>query len=273
MCKDIISKRLEKSKTYYKLAFIVENSDGTEWMDFDLPHPNYHFKTVQGHLLIMWHILGYFGTKKSVDYLNDIIARFIFAFQENKVQRTEIWSKREDALTHDKINELKDFQNLQSLNNKTFCIDKRAESIQNRDQIFWSIKLNAEYLIKNYKTFTYDDLLNFALTNFEDYENSTLRAKCRNIFEWYDERDFKISEKREQKYSNLKEYHRETKMTRTEHIIKVNKQRAETKERAILNLTSGLFSDDYKKKNGTWNKQLIADTLNINKRTVYKYLD
>lgn len=266
----IITKKENKSKSF-ELSFLMRNSNGIEFLDYDLPHPNYHFKTAQGHLLISWLICGFTGTKASVDYLNDIIARYILSFPENKVERTKIWKKREDSLTHNSINKLKEFQNLKSIKSKARAISQRANLTATRDQIFYALKFYAEQLIRDFYSFTYSDLLDFALNNFEDYEKSTLRAKCKSIFNWYYERSFEIG-RANKKYSSLEEYHKETKMTRTEHITKVNKAKGEEKKRAIINLTTGLFAEDYKKKNGTWNKRLIADTLNINKKTVYKYL-
>lgn len=62
-------------------------------------------------------------------------------------------------------------------------------------------------------------------------------------------------------------------MTRKEHMIKINKDRAKQAERLVKNAISGLMSIDYKKKNGEWNISKIAKELGLTRPTVMKYLN
>lgn len=60
--------------------------------------------------------------------------------------------------------------------------------------------------------------------------------------------------------------------TRTEHILKVNAEKAEATKRKIINAMTGKFADDYKKKNGSWNALALSATTGVNEKTVRKYL-
>jgi len=62
------------------------------------------------------------------------------------------------------------------------------------------------------------------------------------------------------------------KMTREENMRKVTKARAEAKKRKVFNALSGLFADDFKKKNGKWNVTKIAKELNLTRNTTAKYV-
>ncbi len=260
----------KKEKKPFELAFFLNNATGSEFLDFDLPIPNYHYKTAQGHLIISWLLTGYFGTTKSQEFLNDIIARFILSFQDYKPTRTKIHTIRENSLQDKTTHELKEFQGLKSII-KAKKVVERANLTGTKDQIFFALKFYAEDLIKSTGICAYDDLYKFATDNFIYKEKSTLKAKCRSIINWYAERDFKTG-RANQKYNNLKEYWEDTEMTRAENMARVNKRRAENKEALILGLTTGLFCNEYKKKNGKWNYKKIGLELNINQETVSKYL-
>jgi len=61
-------------------------------------------------------------------------------------------------------------------------------------------------------------------------------------------------------------------MTRKAHITKINKAKAKQVETLIINATTGLLKDEYKKKNGEWNISKLANDLNLSRTTIYKYL-
>lgn len=269
---NIIPQRKEKkAEKQFELSFFLNNATGSEFLDFNLPIPNYLYHTAQGHIVIMWLINGYFGTAKSQEFLNDIIARFILSFSEYKPKRTKIFEKRENGIVASKnAHELKEFQGLKSIR-KAKKVAERANLTGTKDQVFYALKFYAEELIKETSICAFNDLYDFALDNFEYKDKSTLKAKCRSIINWYAERDFKIGRSK-QKYNNQKQYLEETEMTRIENMIRVNKRRAENKEALIIGLTTGLFCNEYKKKNGKWNYKKIGLELDINQETVSKYL-
>jgi len=266
----IAQNKTKNQLTGFWLHFYLKGS-GSEFLDYDLPIPNYLEHYNKGYA-IAWLIEGYFGTKKSEQFLNDIIARFMLSFADLSPKRLPYKPEYEKSLktAHilNKAYSLKSFSTkLKSIKTKK-KIPRRADMFE--DFIFWAIKLYAEDLIREYNLISYQLLEEFALNQFlHKKDKSTLKAKCRNIFNYYEERDFKIKEK---KYENNQKKYEGTKMTRTENIIKVNKARAEEKKRKILNITSGMFADDLKKKNGKWNIAKISKELNISYDTVKKYL-
>ncbi len=247
------------------------SGNGSEFLDYDLPIPTYLEHYNKGYA-VAWCIEGYFGTKKGEAFLNDVIARFILSFADLSPKRLpykpDYEKNNKTAHILVKAYSLKKFSSkLKSIKTRKE-IPQRAEVFE--DLIFWAIKLYAEDLIRDYGLIPYELLEDFAVNQFLHKKDfSTIRAKCRNIFNWYEERDFKIQEK---KYKNNKEKYEGTKMTRIENMKRINKERAEEKRRKILNALSGMFADDYKKKNGKWNISKIAKELNISRDTVKKYI-
>jgi Fic family protein len=59
---------------------------------------------------------------------------------------------------------------------------------------------------------------------------------------------------------------------RLEHIKKVHQTRTEKTKLKVLNATTGLMQNEYKKKNGTWNITKIAKELKMSINTVKKYI-
>jgi len=255
-----IENNLNNLKGYW-LHFYL-NGEGGEFLDYNLPIPTYLEHYNKGYA-VAWCIEGYFGTKKGEAFLNDVIARFIISFADLSPKRLpykpEVKKDNKTAHILNKAYSLKRFSTrLKSIKTKN-KIPQRAESFE--DLIFWAIKLMAEDLITQYGIIPYQQLEDFALNNFlHKKDRSTIRAKCRNIFNWYEQRDFKITKKKEWK------------MSRTDHIKAVHKKRTEETERKILNYTSGLFSETLKKKNGKWNISKISKDLNLSVNTVKKYL-
>jgi len=131
-----------------------------------------------------------------------------------------------------------------------------AESVGTIDQIFWAIKIYTEELIKEFGEgipVPYEMLEDFAMRNFEDRKDrSTLRAKCRNIWNWYDERGWKV--------------------TRRERALKNAETIKERKRRQILNAVTGMFKEQYIKPDGTWNKYKLAKDLGMSNKTIIKHI-
>jgi len=74
-------------KVYHTwLYFFLYEAIGDEFLEYNLPAPNYLLHAQRG-IFIGWIINGYPGTKKSREYFNDIIARFIIAYKQNKPER------------------------------------------------------------------------------------------------------------------------------------------------------------------------------------------
>jgi hypothetical protein len=239
------------------LYFFLYDAIGDEFLEYNLPAPNYLLKAQRG-VFIGWLINGYPGTKKSREYFNDIIARFIIAYKQHKPERLPYKPifEREAIIDTKHTWELKNFQNLPSLywaNEKEIWTTNSTGTI---DQIFWSIKIYTEELIKEFGEgipVPYELLQDFAFRNFFDRKDkSTLRAKCRNIWRWYNERGWK--------------------MTRRERALANAKSIKEKKRRQILNAVTGIMRDEYIKPDGTWNIYKLTKDLGMSKNTIKRHL-
>jgi len=159
-----------------KLSITIQG-DGSEIFDYSLPHPIKYTRNGNRYTL-EYAIKGYFSTKSSYEYLNDIIARFTLSM---KVLSTNISSTEDTGI------ELSYFKGLKSI--------KRANNYEKgdrgEDNVFWSIKLYTEDLIRQSgegNLIAYSLLESFAFSRFieRSKDKSTLKAKCRGIWEWYE---------------------------------------------------------------------------------------
>ncbi len=244
----------------YYICFLIQG-DGTEWIDADLPTPNW-FKKFKHSYLIGWLIDGYFKTSKNQAYLNDIVARMIFTLPVIE----KLNYKPNNELQIDKIYKLKEFKSLKSLPSKFKGYEYAIKPEKGHDRVFWAIKWKTEQIIEEQgegRPVVFDLLHSWATTHFIDdvKDKSTLKAKCRSVWEWYYDRDWTIPTRRE------------FLMTRSEHIKQVHEKRREDSKRKILNLITGLYAaNDYKTKTGKWNISKIAKELRMGRDTVRKYL-
>ena len=248
------------------LYFFLYDAIGDEFLEYNLPAPNYLLHAQKG-VFIGWLINGYPGTKKSREYFNDIIARFIIAYKQNKPERLPYKPifEREAIIDTKHTWELKNFQNLPSLywaNEKEIWTTNSTGTI---DQIFWAIKIYTEELIKEFGEgvpVSYELLQDFAFRNFFDRKDkSTLRAKCRNIWNWYNERSWTIPKRKEWKM---------TRSERAKENAKLKKQRA----RAILLgfIQNNLLANEYIKTDGTWNISKLSKATKLDPKTIRKHL-
>jgi len=267
-CMNIVSKKDNLLKSFWLYFHIFGNGD--EWIEYGLPIPTLHKHINKGYF-IGWALDGFFDTAKGREFLNDIIARFLISFSDTGIERLDYKPKEKDldeqtARIYKKVYKLREFsRKLESLPTKKY-IPKRANNF--KDFAFWAIKLHSEDMIRATGFIVYDSLESWALSQFIDKERSTIRAKCRSVFRWYEARDFQLSKTQEKKYKNNQEKFKGTKMTRVEHIKRVGKEKKEKNRRKVINLITGLYSFDYKKKNGKWHYQKIAEATGLSRYTV-----
>lgn len=268
----IIAKKTELIKAFWIYFHL---SDATAWIKEDIPQPTL-IKHINNGAYIGYAVDGYFGTKKSVEFLNDIIARFLITFKDENIRRLPFKPSKNDldektAHIFAKVYKLKEFsKRLNSLPIKKKYNPQRSDQFE--DFTFWAIKLYAEDMIRNYGQISYGIFESWALTQFEEKDRSTIRAKCRNIYNWYEARNWDISTKSRKKYKDHKEYLGATMATRKEHITQLNRSKGEQNKRAVVNVITGLFADDYKKKSGAWHYQKIADQVGLSSKTVAKII-
>ena len=163
--------------------------DGSELFDYSLPHPQKYERLGNLYTLI-FALNGTFFSEEAHEYLNDVLARFTLSMHVKFIDCKVSTEKQSQHL------ELKQFSNLKSI-----ARAKNYEKVEcGHDNVFWSIKLHTEALIKQYgegKLIAYSLLESYAFSHFVDAtkDKSTLKAKCRSIWNWYEERNWTISQR------------------------------------------------------------------------------
>ena len=240
--------KLYKKNTKISITIL---GDGSEIFDYSLPLP--HNYTRNGNKYTIEYIInGFFTTNKSITYLNDILARFTLSM---RVLNTKISSSEDDGI------ELSYFQGLKSV-----VRHKDYERVDvGQDNIFWAIKLYTEDLIREYgegNEVAYSLIESFAFARFIDRakDKSTLKAKCRSIWKWYDEQNWTIPKRKG------------LGMSRQEGAKKAREKRMADTKRKILSIVTGMFKDDYRSKSGAWNISKIAKDSGTSRNSVMKYL-
>jgi hypothetical protein len=260
----MIIQEKEKYVNTNTTLLVVARNDLSYSFGNELPYPQKHF--MSGNVFkYFWNINGFFGTNKSINYMNDIKARLHITFK-NTIVETKHYNNYQSSTL-----ELSHFQGLKSI--AINIINKTNRYDNTKDFIFWCLKLYAEDMIRESGVITYDILFQFAENNFwndlgtrscKDY--STLKAKCRSIVNYYICKEYRLD-----KYVR-KLTDEEYKMTRSQNMKRIKKRQAEETKKKVEHFMSGLFIDDYKKPNGKWNKSKIADALGITRPTLDKYL-
>jgi len=220
---------------------------------------------------IAWQIDGFFYTQKGIDYLNDMIARIILTLRECKPERLIYKPNTKQELAHyyPKIYKLKELQKAKSLTAKAHA-PRRAEALD--DYCFWAIKLYTEDSIRIFGegiVIPYSQIEEWAFAQFIDYKKgrSTVRAKARSVWNWYDEHDWLLPKGYKRKFTD-----EEYQMTRTERARSNAKARADKARKAVINAITGLYADEYKKKSGAWHIGKISKVTRVHRDTVSKYL-
>jgi hypothetical protein len=250
----------------FQLSFKLHDAVGGEFLDSKLPFPNSLVHGNRNTVYLMWLINGFFGTNKSKEYLNDIIARFLVTYSNFKPQRL---AYKQEIIQNDTLHELKEFRGLKSIKSRSYDVSRSENMSHAKDQVFFAIKFYAEQLIIDFGVCQYERLEDFALSNFSHTENSTLKSKCRSIVTWYAENNFKLSTT----YKKLTEEEREIlKVTRLENIKKITEDKVIKNKALVINATTGTMKDIYIKKNGKWNISKLGKDLNLARNTVMKYL-
>jgi len=261
-------KKIPTTWLYFKLQ-----GSGVEWIDQGLPIPNYLEHTHKGYIL-GYEINGYFGTQKSQEYLNDIIARVLITFKDLKACRLNyeplpplpLRSVR-CAHTFRTSYDLKDLQKLQSIEGEKYLPRQSADNFE--DYTFWAIKFHCEELIKRFGVPEYQRLESFALRSFEGKEYSTLKAKCRSVWNWYEKRDWEIPKG----YTKVNKTKAQIMASRQEHIKKVNDNRELKTRNKIKSIIDDIFmQEQIKLKNGKLKISAIAKLTEIHRKTVAKHL-
>lgn len=261
-------KEKKEINTYLQMKFSKEIGDA---FGNELPYPQKHYinrSQISGEIssfVYVWLLDGYFNTTKNYEYLNDIVARMMITFKDLKVEKIKHYKTYDTNAI-----KLKSFQNLKSIQKKVNKY-KSAEAINVVDQVFWSLKLFSEDCIKKDSFIVYSQLETFAFTNFIDKtkDKSTLKAKCRSIWNYYNNKNFELDLKYKRKLTD-----EELIMSRSETYKKINKKKAEDNYKKVVNTITGLGADEMFKTTSSnkFNATKIAKYLNLDVRTVRTHL-
>lgn len=179
----------KKIDTGFWLSFQI-HGDGSELFEYGLPMPTHYERANNSSYGAYWLLDGYFGTKKSREYLNDTISKLSLAF---KISR-RLGSPREGVANE--AHKLSSFSGLPSLRTRSA---QYLNSSKYDDNVFWAIKLHAIRTIRVTGWLDRSSLTDWAFDVFLVGEHvkdkSTLRAKCRSIFEWYEARNWRVDER------------------------------------------------------------------------------
>ena len=254
-----IAPKKQEKNTLFKIMGDISHLFGNE-----IPYPQSHYYSNEHNRMVYcWYIDGFFGTKNNIKFLNDIIARFKITVD------CQLHSFKSVPMENINPIKLKAFQGLKSLARDK--LKEKYQRVETRadDYVFWCLKLYAEDLIRQDGLIVWNSFEKWAFDNFLDLakDKSTLKAKCRNVFNWYFERDWQIG--RVNKSNKTKE---QIMATRQEHALKNSRKIADKTEKKILNCITGMFKDDYKKKDGSWHISKIAKDSGTTRPTVMKYL-
>lgn len=177
--------------------------DGSELLEYGLPTPNHYERSNNASYGVYWLIDGYIHTKKGRDYLNDLVARFSGAFRIARRLSQPDLSLRDNCVSNGTqvggmhSTNLSQFGGLPSLRTKRAI--KEVNTAKYEDNVFWAIKLEAIMLIRCNGWLDRSSLESWAMDVFLVGEHvkdkSTLRAKCRSVFEWYEARNWRVDER------------------------------------------------------------------------------
>ena len=256
----------QKKENITTWLYFYLKGTGNEFLDYKLPFPNF-LKHINIGYYVGWQINGYPGTEEAREYFNDIIARFLITFRDYNPEKLD-FTPRADKYTHidfKNIYELKQFQNLKSIPVKKH-VQIRAENINTIDQTFWAIKYYVEELIQEMGFIPYEMLEEFAYRHFYHKEKSTLRAKCRAIWNWYNDKNWNIIIKTK---TNKTQGDKMTRSERAKKNAELKQQRA--KATLFGFIQQNLFSDEYKR-GDKWNITKLAKATKLDPKTIRKYI-
>jgi len=220
----------KKTKNYNKnfeelntLLTININGDGSEIFDYNLPTPTLYQRYNEKTYTLQYALKGVFWTTKGNDFLNDILLRFNISMNVKNIETRTIGNQKD-------LHELKSFSsstNLDSLRKKIFI----PASNKYEDNVFWALKLFTEYYIQQDSFLPYSTLENYAFNHYVDLakDKSTLRAKCRSIWNYYEAREW------QPQIIYIKKDKGEVMATRLEHIENMAKDKIEKNESIIKN--------------------------------------
>ena len=255
--KQIYNKNNDNLSNLSTLLKIKVAGDGCELFDYNLPTPHTYKRFDSNEYTIEYLLNGVFWTKQSNNFLNEILLRFNISMNIKNIETKTVKDKPNAY-------ELKLFSSSSNLKSLSKVIHK-PNTEKNSDSIFWGIKLFVEHYIGQNEGFVaYSTLENYAFTHYVDLakDKSTLRAKCRSVWNYYNDREWQT----DRKY--IKKNKEEVMANRLENITKLNEERKIKTEIKIKAAIDYLNKTDKK-----ITAKAIGEFTKLNKNTLTKYKD
>jgi len=287
-----------KNKEFFFIFFYLAGAKGDEFIDLYLPTPNLiiYPKNKNG-VFIGYFIEGFFGTKKNLKFLKDIIKRFEKTFLKlphigyvERIKHPPIIDENTNChFQIEIIYSLKSFSKI--LDSLTEYTTKKQEQIKNLKiaEAIGEKKVTDDALFDYMRFIAYDfvkangkkaltreylekigEIGNEILNKTKPF--STIRAKAKAIYNW-------IQENYNESGSNINNWNykrklndEELEMTRKERALKNAQEQYNKAHKKILSLITGMFANEYKKKNNKWHISKIAKDLGMSRDTVRKHL-
>ena len=288
-----------ENKEFFFIFFYIAGGNGDEWLQLYLPTPNLIiYPRNKNGVFIGYFIEGFFGTKKAKQFLTDIIKRFEKTFLRlsnvgyvERIKHSPIIDENTNChFQMEVIYSLKDFSRiLDSLDNK---VSKKEEEIENLKiaRAIGEKKVTDDALFDYMRFIAYDfvkangkealtreyleqigEIGNEVLNKTK--EPSTIRAKAKSIYNWiienYNENGSGVNN---WNYKRKTKNDKELAMTRRERALSNSKKRYDEAHKKIISLATGMFADEYKKADGSYNINKIAKDTGYSRKTVYKHL-
>ena len=287
-----------KNKEFFFIFFYLAGAKGDEFIDLYLPTPNLiiYPKNKNG-VFIGYFIEGFLGTKKGKLFLADIVKRFEKTFLKlphigyvERIKHPPIIDKNTNChFQIEIIYSLKSFSKI--LDSLTEYTTKKQEQIKNLKiaEAIGEKKVTDDALFDYMRFIAYDfvkangkealtreylekigEIGNEILNKTKPF--STIRAKAKAIYNW-------IQENYNESGSNINNWNykrklndEELEMTRKERALKNAQEQYNKAHKKILSLITGMFANEYKKKNNKWHISKIAKDLGMSRDTVRKHL-
>lgn len=146
----------------------------------------------KGGLIVVYELLGEFSTKKPALYLNDVIKRYMQTYDCLHTNNVPITMPHFDNGVRYDLGEIS--KGLESLKARASAFpDTKRVYTGKEDRLFWTAKEFCEMSIRRKQVFTEFDIKQVILLSGGTY--SEAKAKSKSIYNWYESRGFKGSER------------------------------------------------------------------------------
>ena len=271
----------------------------SDWIDADLPQPTLIAEAYDGYF-IGWAINGKIKTKEQKNFYKDLSLRLKKTLLKRtdlqRVENSSVWALQyaleggERFITKQSYEMKKLASFCESLTSKEEKEKKLADTTtreelhiyagtyeKSEDALFDFIR----HKVYDYKRIAMIEKREVSLEELDNYAKaiadigyeviggkgiSTAKAKAKNIAEWT---FYNYSNGKRKRKTKTEE---ELKMTRIERSKANAKLKYDRVHKKILNIITGMFADEYKKKDNSWNISKIAKEANVTRASVYKHL-